>query len=864
MKTIVLVCAAFLVAGPVFSQEDILFEATLIPSPRMVYEQEVELDAEGLTENPDSFVFTLDTDVEYRAHRLNFQQIDAGWFSWSGFLTDVNGPGDHGGNIKLTYFQGRVSGLIHVQGGSYMIQPGPQSPHRLIRMRDDGPWQLEESCDLNQCDENTTCIDVMALYTRSFLESAAETRKAEAYIKEGLCTANEIFANQDHDSKIQYRLVYMGPTPTNEPVLPSSDDIAEDLCDLALLKGREYLNGPAEDSGNEQIINPPQEITLLREAYGADMVALFIPHTIDNINGTESDQCGFANAPRKNDDGQEIFSRCDSEDIWRLFKPEEEPFVTQAFSVMEVGCGQSDFTVAHELGHNFGIHHQSGGGIKPVEEGAFGHLLDLSNKLTTLMRCEENPGSAVSGVCRRIPFFSDLKLTYGFLGTESSAGTANANAVKVVGNRASQVANFMAPSSNETPTLTITSPADGISVMAGTQITFTASANDTEDGNLEAIIEWFSNKEQLDGMGTPFSTQLFVDEPQVITAVVTDSGGKRVEQSIRVEVTPIIHDVNLVASYVPRLNQPRTTFSSSSDNPPEFEYYYDPNLGNFEQRPGGACPNPNGAENPTYLKISLGGSILNQGGIDDCSFGASWDNGQVFPCNGVQIAALNSGQETIIGTDDYRFDPATCEEFFPLQSHVAYNELHYFKVNFVVDGVTYPRRIKFRRTSEVLRLQPVADTFAVQLAPTSNFGGLSLLQVRSSATGDGRFAFMRFNARDTDLQGTRGSARVRMKVLSRPINFVDFHRVCNGSWGEFQLTWNNWGQLTGGSCGIVETRSNLPAKKIAYFDAGTQPFTGVVNFGAATLDTGFGRAFSSREATKEGDRPLLLITIQRN
>ena len=116
----------------------------------------------------------------------------------------------------------------------------------------------------------------------------------------------------------------------------------------------------------------------------------------------------------------------------------------------------------------------------------------------------------------------------------------------------------------------------------------------------------------------------------------------------------------------------------------------------------------------------------------------------MFPCNGVQIAALNSGQETVIGTDDYNTNPGTCEEYDPRQPHVAYNQSHWFLVNFVVDGTTYPRKIKFRRTSQVLEYDPLADTYVSQLAPDWNFGSFPTAQVRSSSTGDGKFAFMGF------------------------------------------------------------------------------------------------------------------------
>ncbi len=78
------------------------------------------------------------------------------------------------------------------------------------------------------------------------------------------------------------------------------------------------------------------------------------------------------------------------------------------------------------------------------------------------------------------------------------------------------------------PTVSISTPADGLSVPQGTIINFTGSADDVEDGDLSASIQWNSSKEGSPiGTGTSFSTSTLIGGIHTITASVSDSFGKR-------------------------------------------------------------------------------------------------------------------------------------------------------------------------------------------------------------------------------------------------------------------------------------------------------------------------------------------------
>ena len=99
--------------------------------------------------------------------------------------------------------------------------------------------------------------------------------------------------------------------------------------------------------------------------------------------------------------------------------------------------------------------------------------------------------------------------------------------------------------SNECPTVNITSPANDSTFPSGDTvlIVFTGTAIDTEDGDLAAYLTWTSNiMDDPIGFGGSFSTTLLAGS-HVITASVTDSGGKTGSASVNITVgeQPTIH-----------------------------------------------------------------------------------------------------------------------------------------------------------------------------------------------------------------------------------------------------------------------------------------------------------------------------------
>lgn len=74
------------------------------------------------------------------------------------------------------------------------------------------------------------------------------------------------------------------------------------------------------------------------------------------------------------------------------------------------------------------------------------------------------------------------------------------------------------------PTVSIAAPAAGVTFAAGANITFAAAAQDNEDGNLSASIQWHSNLAGLLGSGATLVRTLPLGT-HTITATVTDSQG---------------------------------------------------------------------------------------------------------------------------------------------------------------------------------------------------------------------------------------------------------------------------------------------------------------------------------------------------
>ena len=91
---------------------------------------------------------------------------------------------------------------------------------------------------------------------------------------------------------------------------------------------------------------------------------------------------------------------------------------------------------------------------------------------------------------------------------------------------------------NEPPTVTITALDDGATFDEGASVTFNATANDQQDGDISADIVWNSSIDGYLGEGAFVNTDSLSEATHTITASVSDSGGMSGSDSIDVTIKP--------------------------------------------------------------------------------------------------------------------------------------------------------------------------------------------------------------------------------------------------------------------------------------------------------------------------------------
>ena len=107
-------------------------------------------------------------------------------------------------------------------------------------------------------------------------------------------------------------------------------------------------------------------------------------------------------------------------------------------------------------------------------------------------------------------------------------------------------------SPNAAPTVSITNPGDGHAVIEGTNINFIGEADDAEDGDISADIEWNSDQDGDFGTGASVDISSLSVNTHIITASVTDS--ESITSTDQITVT---------------INQQMVEFASAAQNGPE-------------------------------------------------------------------------------------------------------------------------------------------------------------------------------------------------------------------------------------------------------------------------------------------------------
>jgi len=381
MRTLALL-AALLLAAPAAVGQASLFTPidgarTVAPSPhhaRFVAEAAV-LDAElvaadvsALTAETVSLDLLGETVVFTRTDLRPRTDDDWTWTGRRGMDTAV-----------LVARAGRVTGAVWADGSTFEIRPAGDRLHTVARIdpsafRAHGPdyaafveseharheaeargGRVQGASPALQRRGATVEVDILVPYTSDL---PAAVLDPAAYVQLAVDATNAVYANSGIDMEL--RLVHTYETPTL-----STGDHSTDLSGL---------QHPSDGLFDEA--------HTLRDAYGADLVAM-----INFNSGPSSCGQGYLDA------GADF-----------------------AFSVTSYNCTTSNFTFAHELGHNVGANHdpyQNGvTGTTPTYAYGQGYV-DVAGQWRTVMSYNsECSGQTPATNCAPIPYFSSPAVTY--------------------------------------------------------------------------------------------------------------------------------------------------------------------------------------------------------------------------------------------------------------------------------------------------------------------------------------------------------------------------------------------------------------------------------------------------------------------
>lgn len=302
-------------------------------------------------------------------------------YTWRGRLEEGEG------SVTLTVHGASLAGFIEEGNTVYEIVPRERGISSLVLLDPDDfpecgtgneqavePDSGAEEAAVPAAPDTAARIDVMVLYTAKTRAAAGGTANIQATAQAAIDAANTAYANSQISQRV--RLVYTGEVTYDE----TTGDYYAHLSWLTA--------DPA--------------VAALRQTYHADLVDLMVE---------DAQYCGLS---------------------W-LMTSVGPSFAGSAFSVVTRSCAVGNFSLAHELGHNMGAHHDPANGGTAAYPYAYGHF--VSGAFRTVM----SYSSQCTASCPRVSRFSNPDISY--LGYPTGIAEARDNH-RTLNATAAVVANF--------------------------------------------------------------------------------------------------------------------------------------------------------------------------------------------------------------------------------------------------------------------------------------------------------------------------------------------------------------------------------------------------------------------------------------
>ena len=493
-----------LAATPAWASPSLVAGALLpdsIGGPAAVVEYALDLDTAAL-EDAEQLGLTLPGSV-FEAERLSVQRQAHGFF-WRGRIHES-------WEVLITVHKGEVSGLLYTPWQVYELLPDPAGGARLAELDpqryppcehgptaegDPGRGPHEDALEAPQSERpailadddatSVTVMDILVMYTPQARDGVGGTSQIESVIQSAVNVTNTAYANSQVNAVLH--LMHTAEAPFNDSGSASTD--------LATVR-----DDPS--------------VAILRNTYGADMVALIVGRT---------NACGVAYGQRN----------------------PGPAFANRAFQVTQRSCAVGNLTFAHEFGHNQGCEHDPANGAPPASASfpfAYGHF--QSGAFRTVM----SYSSECTGGCSRAPYFSNSNVQRNGLDTGILDEREN---YRTINNTASIVADFRAPAvvvslgqisyetSESDGRLTISVGRSGLAEIPVTVVLETESDEAEAGRDFEATtvtLDWPPGDTAVRTIDIPILDDAAVEGPEGFDVLLKDARGAGMGFISRARVT---------------------------------------------------------------------------------------------------------------------------------------------------------------------------------------------------------------------------------------------------------------------------------------------------------------------------------------